>query len=636
MSEAAARLKALRALMQERGADAYLIPTDDFHGSEYVGDYFRCRKFLTGFTGSAGTAVVLADKAGLWTDGRYFLQADTQLKGSGFDLYRMGNEGVPTIKEFLRASLQEGAVLAFDGRCVSASLGRELEAIVEEKHGKIQCDEDLVDLIWADRPKLSAKPAWILEEAYTGKSRADKIRDLRNAMAAEGCNYFVLTSLDDIAWLLNIRGDDVECNPVVLSYLAVTPDEVLLFAQEEAFQKNASYTPLTEQGDAAGQASAVSAVGQADAAAQSCAGTCAGTVADALAAEGIVLRPYNDVYDFIRNLPKDASLMYDGARINYSLRRAVPEGVRIVDKTNPTLLPKSMKNPVEVENMKLAHIRDGVAMVRFLYWLKNEVPKGTVTEISAGEQLEVFRGEQPHYLGPSFTPIVGYKEHGAIIHYSSTPATNVTLRPEGTVLIDCGGQYLEGTTDITRTIVLGEVSQEQREYSTRVLQGNLTLAAAKFLYGCTGQSLDPIARMPLWEIGEDYNHGTGHGVGCLLNVHEGPQRIHWRGTAGVPGVPLEEGMVTSDEPGYYRAGAFGIRHENLMVCQKAEKLETGQFMKHETLTLVPFDIEGICPEMMSERERGLLNAYHKKVYETISPYLPEEEKEWLRHATREV
>ena len=619
MSDAAARVKRLRELMKERAVDAVLVPTDDFHGSEYVGDYFRCRKFLTGFTGSAGTAVILHDQAGLWTDGRYFLQAAQQLEGSGIDLYKMGNEGVPTVKEFIRSALQEGQTLAFDGRCVSASFGRELEEIMQAKHGRVSCDEDLVGMIWEDRPKLSDKPAWLLDEKYTGKSRAEKIGMVRDAMNREGCSYFVLTSLDDIAWLLNIRGDDVECNPVVLSYLAVTPDEVLLFAQEQAFSSPASFCPAGK--DAA------------DAAADMAAGL---TVKDALAEDGVVLKPYNSVYDYVRTIPEGSRLLLDCAHVNYALRRAVPENVQIVDAVNPTVLPKAAKNPVEVENMRIAHIKDGVAMVQFLYWLKKQVPQGDVTEISAGEMLEVFRSRQPHYLGPSFTPIVGYADHAAIIHYSSTPETNVALRPEGTVLIDCGGQYLEGTTDITRTIVLGEVSQQQKEYSTRVLQGNLNLAAVKFLYGCTGQSLDPIARMPLWEIGEDYNHGTGHGVGYLLNVHEGPHRIHWRSLPTTPGVPFEEGMVTSDEPGYYRAGAFGIRHENLMVCKKAEKIETGQFMEFETLTLVPFDLEGICPEMMSERERGLLNAYHQKVYETISPWLEEDEKEWLKHATRPI
>lgn len=592
------RLAALRSLMKERKVDAYLVPTDDFHCSEYVGEHFKCRRFITGFTGSAGTAVITQTEAGLWTDGRYFIQAAAQLEGTGITLRKMGQEGVPTIPEYLEQTLNEGQCLGFDGRTMTAKEGEALEKRLEKKGVSVVCHMDLVGDIWTDRPALSCEPVWTLDLKYAGKPRTEKFAAVRKAMAEKNADYFLLTSLDDIAWLLNIRGNDVACNPVVLSYLVMTQSQIWLFAQEEAFPEN---------------------------------------VLKELTQDGVTLRPYPSIYAFVAALPEEKSVLLDSSSANYTLKKSLPEKVRIVEDTNPTLLPKAKKNSVEVANMKKAHIKDGVAVTKFIYWLKHQVGKIEITELSAAKKLEEFRSQGEHYVGPSFDPILSYGPHAAIVHYSATPETNVPLQPKGMLLADTGGQYLEGTTDITRTIVLGETTEKEKAYFTRVLRGNLNLAAAKFPYGATGKNLDYLARGPLWEVGQDYNHGTGHGVGFLLNVHEGPNNINWRvRPGGKEPCVLEEGMVTSDEPGFYVENEFGIRHENLIVCKKMEKTEFGQFMGFETLTLVPFDLDAVVPEFLSEKERSLLNAYHKTVYEKISPYMNEEEKEWLKEATREI
>ncbi len=591
------RLAALRALMREQHIDAYLVPTDDFHNSEYVGDYFKCRKFITGFTGSAGSAVITQDWAGLWTDGRYFIQAARQLEGTGIELMKMGEEGVPTIDRWLVDHLLPEQTLGFDGRTMDAHTADALAKQLHMRRVNMREQLDLVGDIWTERPALSCEPVWTLTDEQAGESRSSKFAMVRRKMAMRGADHFLLTSLDDIAWLLNIRGNDVACNPVVLSYLAMTHKSVILFAQDAAFSEE---------------------------------------VRAELAADGVELRPYNDIYTYAAQIPTGQSVMLDSRSINFAVKRALVKGVWVIDTTNPTLLPKSIKNPTELQNIRDAHLKDGVAVTRFVYWLKKNAASGKVTEMSAAEQLEVFRGEQEHYLGPSFEPIISYAEHAAIVHYSATEETDVPLQAVGSVLCDTGGQYLEGTTDITRTVVLGQISDKQKEFFTRVLIGNLELGDVKFRHGMRGSGLDYVARRPLWEIGEDYNHGTGHGVGYILNVHEGPQSFRWKILDGHRDAVFEEGMVTSNEPGYYLEGEFGIRHENLMACVNAEKTAFGQFMKFETLTLVPFDLEGLVPEMMSDYHKKLLNAYHARVYEKIAPFLPEEEKEWLKEATRAI
>lgn len=591
------KLNALRILMKEKKIDAYLVPTDDFHGSEYVGDYFKCRKYITGFTGSAGTAIITQDMAGLWTDGRYFIQAADQLRDTTIELFKSGEPGVPTVHQFLNDKLEDGMCLGFDGRTVSAREAEELQELLQKKHITFSVNDDLIGEIWEDRPVLSCEPVMELDIRWTGKSRADKIAEIREQMKAKEADTFILTSLDDIAWLLNIRGNDIHCCPVVLSYLVMMENELRLYANAAAFSEE---------------------------------------IRSNLEADGVKIYPYDDVYSYVQSISSDKKVLLSRANVNSRLVSNIPSEVTILDEPNLTLLPKAVKNKTEMENERIAHIKDGIAVTKFIHWLKKNVTRTTITELSAAEKLYQFRSEQEHFLGDSFDPIIAYGTHAAIVHYSATEATDIPLEARGMVLADTGGHYLEGTTDITRTIVLGPVTAKEKKFFTAVLRGNLNLAAAKFKYGCTGLNLDYLARGPLWELGEDYNHGTGHGVGYLLNVHEGPNSFRWKNLPGNPAPVLEEGMITSDEPGYYLENEFGIRHENLVLCKKAEKTSFGQFMCFEPLTMVPFDLEGINPEEMTERERKLLNDYHQKVYTTISPYLDEEEKEWLKQATREI
>ena len=583
--------------MKEKKIDAYLVATDDFHGSEYVGDYFKCRKYITGFTGSAGTAIITQDMAGLWTDGRYFIQAADQLRDTTIELFKSGEPGVPTVHQFLNDKLEEGMCLGFDGRTVSAREAEELQELLQKKHIPFSVNDDLIGEIWEDRPALSCEPVMELDIRWTGKSRADKIAEIREQMKAKEADTFILTSLDDIAWLLNIRGNDIHCCPVVLSYLVMMENELRLYANAAAFSEE---------------------------------------IRSNLEADGVKIYPYDDVYSYVQSISSDKKVLLSRANVNSRLVSNIPSEVTILDEPNLTLLPKAVKNETEMENERIAHIKDGVAVTKFIHWLKKNVTRTTITELSTAEKLYQFRSEQEHFLGESFDPIIAYGTHAAIVHYSATEATDIPLEARGMVLADTGGHYLEGTTDITRTIVLGPVTAKEKKFFTAVLRGNLNLAAAKFKYGCTGLNLDYLARGPLWELGEDYNHGTGHGVGYLLNVHEGPNSFRWKNLPGNPAPVLEEGMITSDEPGYYLENEFGIRHENLVLCKKAEKTSFGQFMCFEPLTMVPFDLEGINPEEMTERERKLLNDYHQKVYTTISPYLDEEEKEWLKQATREI
>ena len=516
------RLNVLRELMKEKKIDAYLVPTDDFHGSEYVGDYFKCRKYITGFTGSAGTAVIMQDMAGLWTDGRYFIQAADQLRGSTIELFRSGEPGVPTVHQFLAEKLEKSMCLGFDGRTVSAKEAEELEKLLEEKNITFAVNEDLIGEIWRERPALSCEPVMELDVKWAGESRKDKIAGIREQMKAKKANIFILTSLDDIAWLLNIRGNDIHCCPVVLSYLIMTDTEVRLYANAAAFSEE---------------------------------------ICTNLADDGVKIYPYEDVYSYVQTISGDKKILLSKANVNSRLVSSIPSGAKLLDEPNLTLLPKAVKNQTEMDNERTAHIKDGVAVTKFIRWMKTNVAKERITELGAAEKLYQFRSEQEHFIGDSFDPIIAYGKHAAIVHYSATEETDIPLEARGMVLADTGGHYLEGTTDITRTIVLGPVTEKEKKYFTAVLRGNLNLAAAKFKYGCTGLNLDYLARSPLWELGEDYNHGTGHGVGYLLNVHEGPNSFRWKNLPGNPAPVLEEGMITSDEPGYYLENEFGIRHE---------------------------------------------------------------------------
>lgn len=595
----------LRERMQAEEIDAWLIMTDDFHGSEYVGDYFKCREYISGFTGSAGMLLVLKDHAGLWTDGRYFLQAKEQLEGSGITLYRSGQPGVPSLENVLQERLSAGETLGFDGRCVMAGYARRLREQLEEKGITVVSGFDLVGDVWEDRPPLSREPVWILPEEYAGMGAGEKIAEVRRVLKQKKADWFLLASLEDICWLLNVRGNDVECTPVVLSYLLMSQEEVRWYVQTEALSPE---------------------------------------VRDYLAQTGICLREYGEIYADVERLPAGSRLLYDENHVNDALISRIPPEVEAEDGENPTLLLKAIKNPVEVSNERAAHIKDGVAVTRFLFWLKKQRKEEEtgkwqtpVTELGAAAKLETFRREQDGYLGPSFYPILAYGEHGAIVHYAADEDSDIPLRPEGFLLADTGGHYKEGTTDITRTIALGPLTREQKEMYTLVLKGHIRLADAVFLKGAAGMSLDVLARTPLWERGLDYNHGTGHGVGYLLSVHEGPNSFRYRpaATRGNDCV-LEEGMITSDEPGIYLEGRFGIRLENLLVCARKRENTFGVFLGFEPLTMVPFDREAILGEMLSEKERNWLNTYHRKVFETLSPYLEEEERRWLREETAEI
>ena len=603
------RLDALRKLMKERGMDAYMIPTADFHESEYVGEHFKCREYMTGFTGSAGTALITMDEACLWVDGRYYVQAAAQLKDSTVTMMKMGQEGVPSLGAYLEDKMPEGGCLGFDGRVVNAAEGLALEEMLRERGARISYGEDLAGMIWQERPELSAEPAWVLDERYAGKSALDKIADVREAMEKAHASVHVLTSLDDIAWLLNIRGNDILYNPVVLSYALVTMDQLYLFVSSSVLEGKAY--PYLE--DAKGI-----------------------SVREYLERTGVTVMPYDGVYDMVEGI-KNEKVLLEKCRVNYAVYRLIDGSNKVIDRMNPTASMKAVKNDVEIENEKRAHIKDGVAMTKFIYWLKKNTGRIPMDEISVSDYLGKLRMDQEGCIGLSFATISAYGAHGAMCHYSATPESSIPLEPRGLYLIDSGGQYYEGTTDITRTIAMGPVTDEEKEHFTLVLMSMLRLGDVKFLHGCRGLSLDYAAREPLWRRGLNYEHGTGHGVSYLSSVHERPNGIRFK---MVPerqdNAVMEAGMITSDEPGVYIEGSHGIRTENLVLCVEDEKNEYGQFLRFEYLTYVPIDLEVIDREIMSERDVELLNRYHEQVYEKISPYLDEDERAWLAEATRAV
>lgn len=590
------RLAALRREMKKHNISVYVVPTSDFHESEYVGAYFMARTYITGFTGSAGTAVITMTEAGLWTDGRYFVQAARQLKGTTITLYRMGEEGVPTVNEYIEKNLMEGEKIGFDGRVVNAHWGEELEEIAAKKKAFVSAENDLVDAIWEDRPPMAKEPAWILDEAYSGRDTGDKCADVRRIMKEKGVDTYILSSLSDIAWLLNVRGNDISYVPVVLSYILLTEKECIWFVQEEILDA---------------------------------------TMQEYLHANQIQTMPYDSFYAYVAMM-EHKSILLNPTVINYRTRKSISSSNKIIEVADPTEKLKAVKNKTEIGHIKDAHVKDAVAMCKFMYWLKKNVGKIPMTEISVADYLADLRGQQEGFLDLSFETIAGYAEHGAIVHYAATEETDVPLKPEGFLLVDSGGHYLEGTTDITRTFALGPLTDEMKANYTRVCRSNMNLANVRFLYGCSGRNLDIVAREPLWEAGLDYKHGTGHGVGYTLSVHEGPNAFRWKKSPVSEECILEEGMVTTDEPGIYIEGQYGIRLENELVCCKDEKNSYGQFMHFENITYVPFDLDAVVPQQMTETERARLNAYHKKVYTVVSPYLLGDELEWLKEATREI
>lgn len=587
----------LRSLMRERSIDAYLVPTADFHESEYVGEHFKCRQFITGFTGSAGTAVITQDHAGLWTDGRYFVQAEKQLANTTVKLHRMGGPGVPTVEEFLRETLEDGGTLGFDGRVINDAFGHQLMDSLRIKKISFAYEEDLIDLIWRGRPSMPANPLWILEERYCGKPTSEKLADLRRDMAKAGITVHILTALDEIAWLLNLRGNDIPCNPVFLSYAIVTEQDFHLFLHRETLTP-----PVTAY----------------------------------LEKNHVTIYPYGDIYQRIREL-RGETVLLERKKVNYTLCESLDSSNYVVDRMNPCAFKKAVKNEAEIENMRNVHIKDGVAVTRFMYWLKQNVGKISMDELSAAAYLEEMRRAQQGYLEPSFVTISAYKDNAAMCHYRASDEQNRPLRPEGFLLVDSGGQYYEGTTDITRTMALGPLTPREKEYFTIVSMAMLKVGDMKFLHGCRGINLDYTIREAFWKRGLDFNHGTGHGVGYLSGVHERPNGIRWK---MVPeredSAVIEPGMICSDEPGMYFEGEFGVRTENMILCVPDEKNQYGQFLRFEFLTFAPIDLDGIDKAFLNQEDIRRLNSYHKEVYEKLSPFLPVEEQEWLKHATRAV
>lgn len=590
------RVSLLRNRMEDERIDLYIVPSTDYHHSEYVGAYFKEREYITGFTGSAGTAVFSREKAGLWTDGRYFLQAESQLSGSGITLFKMGEPDCETMEEFLEKELPEGGVIGFDGRTIGVSEGKEYERIARNRGGSVRYDLDLVGDIWEDRPDFPSEKAWYLEEKYSGESTASKLARLREKMENLDADVHLLSSLDDIAWLLNIRGNDVAYCPLVLSHLIVYRGHAELFADARKFSEE---------------------------------------ILEKFRGDQIVVRPYDEIAEAAAALPQDSRILIDPERLSYSLCQSIPKSACVREAENPEILMKSIKNEIQTENNRKAHLKDAVAHTKFMYWLKHADLSEGITEIGASDRLESFRKEQEGYVEASFAPISAFAEHGAIVHYSADEAGNSVLREGKMLLTDTGGHYLEGTTDITRTVALGEIPRNEKEDFTLVVRAMLRLMNTVFLHGCSGANLDCIARQVFWEKRVSFNHGTGHGVGYLLNVHEAPINFRWKEEA-VPAQVLEKNMVITDEPGIYIGGSHGIRIENeLLVCED-EKNEYGQFMHFEPLTLVPIDLDAILPEQMTGEEREMLNAYHKKVYDAVSPHLNEDERTWLEKYTRAV
>lgn len=574
--------------MKERGIFACIVPTDDFHGSEYVSAHFKLREYLSGFTGSAGTLLVTLDGAFLWTDGRYFLQAERELFGSGIELMRMGEKGILPIEKFLLGNLPPKSRLGFDGRILSARFVKRLRETLRGLDVQFVADFDAGDFVWENRPPLPENPVFELPESVCGKKRAEKIAEIRERMTAGKADYIAVSALDEIAWTLNLRGGDIDFCPLFLAFMIVSHSKVFLFANQGIFSR---------------------------------------VIAQNLAKDGVEILPYNEVYNALKRLR--GAVWVDLSAVNSAFFSAL-ENAEIIEKSSPITLMKAVKNSAEIAAEKRAHLLDGAAVVRFRKWLCEAVLRGGVTEITAADKLDEFRRMGEGYLGQSFAPIMAYGEHGAVVHYSADESTNALLEPHGLLLSDTGGHYLDGTTDITRTFVLGELSDEEKRGFTLALAGHLNLLDAEFPEGVFGHTLDYTAREPLWKYGLDFNHGTGHGVGFLLNVHEGPQRISRR---ALDDAPLCEGMITSDEPGLYVDGKFGIRHESLLLCVKSQH---EGFLRFEPLTFVPFDSDGIDAQYLTERQIWLFNKYQKAVFDKLSPLLSEDEKKWLGEATEPI
>lgn len=597
MSKIKDRIGALRAKMRDAGVHAYLVPSADPHQSEYVPECWQRRPWISGFTGSAGDVLITAREAGLWTDGRYFLQATQELTGTGIKLFKMAQHGVPTILEYLERNLPPGGVFAIDPQTVSIRRARELEKAAKAAGGVLRSiDGNLVDSIRPDRPELPRAEIHTLPLQFAGENVPSKLALVRKEMRARKADAHFVSALDAVAWLFNIRGRDVPYNPVTIAYALVTEKEAILFI-DPAKVSTAERKALGPK---------------------------------------VTLRPYGDVADALTELGQASCRVWLDETANSRWTADLLRGAALIPDLSPITLMKARKNPVEIEGMRAAHVRDGLAVARFLCWLETAVSQGDLTEISAAERLEQFRAEGEHFQGLSFRTISGYKEHGAIIHYSVTPKTDVPLAADGIYLLDSGAQYLDGTTDITRTVLLGKkATAEQRDRYTRVLKGHIALARSRFPRGVTGGRLDTLARTPLWEVGLDYNHGTGHGVGAYLNVHEGPRSI---AAAKETGLPIEPGNVFSNEPGYYKTGEYGVRIESLLlVVENGVKGEDGKpFFEFETLTMCPIETRLVDVKLLDPAERKWLNDYHRAVARKLAPHMDAKERAWLKKACEPV
>lgn len=586
------KLAALRLEMERNEVDAYIVFQNDPHISEYVPDYWKEREWMSGFTGSAGTLVVTADEAALWTDSRYFIQADEQLAESGIELCKMGIPEVPEIPAWIAMRFPNGAKVACNGRVISINSARALNSALKKYGIKCSFKYDLINKIWSNRPSLPKEPVFIHQLSDAKRSVQEKLGAIRKLLLVNNATGYLMCALDEICWAFNIRGADIEYNPVTLSYAWVDQDSAILFIDPDK---------LSDE------------------------------VVQFLKEERIDVKKYGKVDKFLEKLDKKTAIAIDPAKTNWAIKKAIPKKVRVIECAGLATVTKNRKTKDEIDGIREAMLQDGIAMVRFLHWLETSVGNETVTELSVAAKLKELRGLGEKFVGESFGAIVGYREHGAIVHYCATEQTNSTIYPEGFLLVDSGGQYLNGTTDITRTVHLGNPSPDEMHDYTLVLKGMIRLSMAKFPAGTRGSQLDTLARMDMWANGLNYGHGTGHGVGYFLNVHEGPQQIRPENH-----MPIEPGMVMSNEPGIYRAGKHGIRIENLIVCREWESNPFGRFLHFDTLTLCPIDTKPVKVDMLNQQEREWLNAYHRKVYELLAPLLNTPEKEWLRSKTAPV
>ena len=589
-------LLALRKEMKKRKIDLYIMTVSDFHSSEYIGDYFKEIAFLTGFTGENSWVAVSENEAHIWADGRYFLQCERQIAGSGFKMIKIGVDGEPTVEEYLKKRLKDGMTLGFDGRLFTYAAYKKYKDIADAAGAKVTTKYNLIDGIWKDRPMLSCEPVWVLKPKFSGRSLKSKVKDVLSDMRAKDADGFLLTSLYDIAWLLNLRGDDIPCVPVFMSYFFLTTKKAVLYIQKKALSPK---------------------------------------VKEYLKKNQITIKAYEEIY---KDLPKEkvSRVLYDPNIVNERLVSALPKKCKRLEDRNPTELKKAIKNETEIENTKEAHIKDGVAVTKFIYWLKHNIGKEEITELSAAAKINSLRSEQEGFLDLSFDTISAYRENAAMMHYSATPESFAVLKDEGFLLVDSGGHYLEGTTDITRTIALGALTDREKEAFTLTLKAHLRLMGAHFVKGVTGQNLDVLSRGIMWDRGLDYRCGTGHGVGHILNVHEGPNGFRWKIDPQYPAEPIVPGMITTDEPGLYYDGELGVRIENELLCVEDVKTEYGQFYRFENITFAPIERDAIITSLLTDEEKAQLNEYHALVREKISPFLTADEAKWLKEVTAEI